>query len=98
MNNFRLTGTYYVSKAGSDSNSGTSPDSPKASIGATLALVNANNQTIIISSGTYEEALTRIGTAYTGLNIFTDGNVTIQGDTTNAISIVGINGSLSNVV
>lgn len=58
--NFQKTGTYYVSKAGSDSNSGTSPDAPKLTPQAAINAAATDNtlRTIVIGSGYYTGSLT----------------------------------------
>lgn len=48
--------TYYVSKTGSDSNSGTTSADPKLTIAAGLALLSAGDR-LIIGPGVYDEAL-----------------------------------------
>lgn len=56
-NNFKITipNSIYVSKAGNDSNSGFSPDSPKLTINGALSAINATYQRIVIGSGYYSE-------------------------------------------
>jgi len=53
-NNFRLTGDYYVSKEGSDANSGFTPDLPKLTVAAGIALLTTSNKTLVIGTGIYE--------------------------------------------
>jgi hypothetical protein len=86
--NFRLAGTFYVSKAGNDANDGLTKDTPKATINAALGLVSAANQTIIIGTGVYEEAIARPGN---GTTLRADGNVKIRGNGSNSFSITSAN-------
>lgn len=73
---FKYTGDYYVAVTGNDSNSGTSPDAPFATIQAALdAIGDTRYLTIVIGSGMYHEVL--LG------GIDGDGNyhnTTLQGD------------------
>lgn len=82
--NFRLTGTFYVSKAGNDANDGLTKDTPKATINAALGLVNAVSQTIIIGTGVYEEAINRAGNS---TMLRGDGNVKIKGNGSNNFTV-----------
>lgn len=96
-NNFRITGDIYVSKAGSDSNAGTSPDAPKASLAAALAIIVAGSTNrIVIGAGTYEESIVRVGVAIT-INLTGDGNVIIRGDGTNTFNLTNVTGTSSNI-
>lgn len=82
--NFRLTGNYYISKAGSDSNDGLTKDSPKATLNAALALVTTTGQTVIIGTGVYEEPISRGGFNHV---LRADGNVKIRGNGSNVFTI-----------
>jgi hypothetical protein len=82
--NFRLTGTFYVSKAGSDANDGLTKDTPKASVNAALGLVNAVGQTVIIGTGVYEETIVKPGNSTI---VRGDGNVKIKGNGSNIFTI-----------
>ncbi len=76
--NFKLSGSYYVSIDGSDSNSGTTKDAPKRTLQAALSLSTAN--TIIVGAGTYDESLSRgiSGASVSWNHIFVaDGSVVI---------------------
>lgn len=100
--NFQTTGTYYVSKAGSDSNAGTSPDAPKLTIQAmiTAAPVDNTSRTIVIGTGYYVEAIT-IGAR--NLAIVADGFVVIDlgagsysiNNTSSLTGVVLINGTFT---
>lgn len=95
-NNFRITGDIYVSKAGADSNAGTSPDAPKATISAGLAAITAINMRLVIGAGTYEEAISKTGTSFSGCTITADGNVVIRGDQTNGFVCSALAGASFN--
>jgi len=74
--NFRLTGAVYVSKAGNDSNAGTSPDAPKATIGGAITANVAG--LIVVGTGSYNEVFTiPSGSNITG--IVADGTVLFYG-------------------
>lgn len=78
-NNFFLTGVAYTSKGGSDSNNGTSPNTPKASIGGGVSLNAAG--ALIVGEGHYSESITgTIGGSITGITA--DGLVLVSGDST----------------
>lgn len=76
-NNFKLVGDYYVSKAGNDSNTGTSPDSPLLTIQA--ALNKSNNSTIIVASGVYTETLSKTAGNGGAIRLLGDGTVVLDG-------------------
>jgi hypothetical protein len=87
-NNFRQSGFYYVSKWGSDANSGTSPETPFATISRAIA-VATTTRSIVIGAGTYEEAF---NTGY-GHTLTPDGLVVLKGNSSNALTIQGpVNG------
>ena len=107
---FTYTGDYYVSANGSDANSGTSPDAPFATIQAALnAVGTTTNQTIVIGTGVYSEALYGGGSAYSGgnytgqlyLTLRGDGDVVVNGsgvsDTNNAALSGMRNGFIYNI-
>lgn len=75
-NNFRISGSYYVSKAGSDSNSGTSPESPKRTIQAVITAASRLPGTVVIGAGVYTEVLSAVATY--NMNLVADGAVTIR--------------------
>jgi hypothetical protein len=83
-NNFRIAGDYYLSKAGSDANAGTTGDLPKQTIGGAAA-VGTNGQTLVIGSGYYAENFT-LNRVLSG-----DGNVVIAGTGSNAATIYSAN-------
>lgn len=76
-NNFRLTGNVYVSKEGSDSNSGLTPELPKLTIQAGLNVLT-NNQTLIIGSGVYSEPFVSRSTS-NNFSVIGDGQVILEG-------------------
>lgn len=84
-NNFRITGNYYISKAGHDSNDGLTPDTPKKS------LPGPNGRKLIIGAGYYSVSADFLPQS-NGQYIWGDGNVIIDLSgatiTTGASSIV----------
>ncbi|QJD95167.1 hypothetical protein HH214_04365 [Mucilaginibacter robiniae] len=105
-NNFRYNAivgqSIYISKAGNDSNSGLTPDLPKATVQAGLTLA-ANSYTtsactIIIGTGTYEEA---ISASLRGINssgyskIVGDGEVVLRGNGSNSFVLTYTNYNFS---
>jgi len=89
---FRYTGDYYVSPTGDDSNSGTSPDAPFATIQAAMdAKGNTTTATtIVIGTGIYYEAVSTINTSNSNTNL------TIQGDGVVIINGEGISDDTTN--
>jgi hypothetical protein len=89
---FRYTGDYYVSPTGDDSNSGTSPDAPFATIQAAMdAKGNTTTATtIVIGTGIYYEAVSTINTSNSNTNL------TIQGDGVVIINGEGISEDANN--
>ena len=86
-NNFRITtGIRYCSKAGNDTNNGTSPETPKASLNGIL--FNAGNLStgaIVIGAGMYEEAANVNTTGNVTPSLLTsDGKVIFRGNGTNS--------------
>lgn len=78
-NNFLITGSAYTSKAGSDSNNGTTKDTPKGSISSAVALNLAG--LLVVGSGAYSESVSTGGSSsITG--IVADGIVSVYGDST----------------
>ncbi len=73
MNEFRESGNIYVSKSGSDSNAGNTPDFPKLTIRGGLAVLGAG-QTLVIGTGIYSEENLNLGSR----NIKGDGIVIIS--------------------
>ena len=63
-NNFRITGDYYVSKAGNDAWDGLTPDTPKRTVQAGLNLLT-NNKILVIGAGVYRETISLPSIAYT---------------------------------
>jgi hypothetical protein len=76
-NNFKLTGDYYVSIDGSDSNNGLTKDTPKRTVQAGLNLMTTNNKTLIIGAGVYKETVSSTISSST-LIIKADGEVIIE--------------------
>jgi hypothetical protein len=76
--NFKLTGDYYVSVDGSDSNNGLTKDTPKRTVQAGLNLITTAGKTLVIGSGVYRENISRFfpngGTVY----IAGDGQVYLE--------------------
>jgi hypothetical protein len=96
--NFKLTGTYYVSVDGSDSNNGLTKDTPKRTVQAGLNLMTTSNAVLIVGAGVYQETITRIWTS--GPNtIKADGKVVFEGNGSNFIylSIGGTGGATLTV-
>lgn len=77
-NNFRITGDYYVSKEGSDANSGLTPDLPKLTVQAALTLITGS-KIIVIGAGVYREPLLKAMPTGT-TTILADGKVILEGD------------------
>lgn len=84
--NFRLSGNFYVSKAGNDAWDGLTKDTPKATLNAVMGLISAASQTIIIGTGVYEEAINRLSQSTT---LRADGNVRIRGNGSNTFTFSG---------
>ncbi|MBS7565164.1 hypothetical protein KHS38_12185 [Mucilaginibacter sp. Bleaf8] len=82
---------YYVSKAGSDSNDGLTPDTPKATISGVMAAIAALAATtkvhIIVGAGVYEEAISSGSKLGIGSQMVADGQVVLRGNGTNTISL-----------
>jgi hypothetical protein len=90
-NNFFVTGASYNSKAGSDSNNGTSPNTPKNSIGGGISINATGNH--IVGEGHYSESITgNIGANITG--ILADGLVLVSGDSTMSWNPLSTNANL----
>jgi len=89
-NNFRKTGDYYVSKEGSDANSGLTPDLPKLTLQAVFNLVTTSNKKVIIGSGNWSETVSRTFPA-TGVEIYGDGVVVFDGNLTNSFLLSNTN-------
>ncbi|KGO88367.1 hypothetical protein Q765_00145 [Flavobacterium rivuli WB 3.3-2 = DSM 21788] len=81
-NNFFLTGAAYTSKAGSDSNNGTTKDTPKATLNAAVALNLVGD--VVVGAGSYSESIVAT-TAITGIR--GDGDVLFYGDSTMEFTI-----------
>jgi hypothetical protein len=79
-NNFRKTGTYYVSKAGSDVDPATA-EKPRATIAGGLALISVNGPILVIGAGMYEEALNAAPT----ITYLADGTVKLRGNSNNSL-------------
>jgi hypothetical protein len=77
-NNFRITGDYYVSKEGSDSNDGLTPETPKLTVQAGLNLLTTANKILVVGSGVYSESIAKTFNATS--NIIADGNVILNGN------------------
>lgn len=93
-NRFNHTGDYYVAINGNDSNNGTSPETPFATIQAALdAVGTSQNKTIIIGTGIYNEVLETSYTSDNRLTIQGDGDVTISGD---GVSLSQTNAAICN--
>lgn len=77
--NFKLTGDYYVSIDGSDSNNGLTKDTPKRTIQAGLNLISGTvTKTLIIGAGVYNETLNR-NNSTSITTVRADGYVVIEG-------------------
>lgn len=76
-NNFRITGTRYVSKGGHDSNDGITPDNPKKSIPTSG---NANLVVTVVGTGVYNQHLLLTGTFNQFCEYVADGRVDVNGD------------------
>ncbi|WP_407416085.1 Cna B-type domain-containing protein, partial [Methanobrevibacter sp.] len=90
-------GPIYVSTEGSDDNNG-SVDSPLSSIKKAIefAMRDGNERSIIINEGTYHEKTLEIPASY-GLNITGLGSVTINGNQSRILLIMGDNSNISNI-
>jgi hypothetical protein len=82
-NNFKIQGDVYVSKSGSDTFDGLTPNTPKATIAAAC---NLQKDSLVIGEGTYEDTGGRI------TNMAADGIVVILGNGTNAFEIHNASG------
>jgi hypothetical protein len=81
---FRKIGDIYVSKAGNDSNPGTAAQ-PVLTIGKAVQLGSgANPRTIVVGTGTYEEAF---DSSYIKLTMISDGVVVFKGNGTNTLAL-----------
>lgn len=79
-NNFRLTGDYYVSKEGSDSNDGLTPETPLLTVQTALNKVTTGvTRRIIIGSGIYKESLSKSLSAGATMYVISDGYVVFEG-------------------
>jgi hypothetical protein len=78
--NFKLTGDYYVSVDGSDSNDGLTPDTPKRTFQAGLNLITTTGKTLIAGAGVYRENISRTLGTITA-NVYADGHVILDGNT-----------------
>jgi hypothetical protein len=78
-NNFRITGNVYVSKEGSDSNDGLTPETPKLTVQAALDLATSGNRTVVIGAGVYTEPINKTWSVGSQLSIIADGEVVMQG-------------------
>jgi hypothetical protein len=98
--NFKLTGDYYVSVDGSDSNDGLTPDTPKRTIQAGLNLITTSNRTLIIGAGVYQESISKSFLGILGAVINADGVVILKSINANTIFITvggqGSNGTTIN--
>jgi hypothetical protein len=96
--NFKLTGDYYVSVDGSDSNDGLTKDTPKRTVQAGLNLMTVSNRILIIGSGVYKESLSRTVTV-SGVVVSGDGHVIITGRsiTLNVQTNIGSNITFNNI-
>lgn len=92
-NTFKLSGNYYVSKAGNDANAGTSPDAPKRTIQSALTAASSG-QSIIVGAGQYNENLSRAAGSSTAIAIYADGDVVLKSSTNTKNTIV-LDGQLS---
>lgn len=107
-NNFRVAAatnglTYYISKAGSDSNEGLTPDMPKltyAGVRAAIgALSNPSVVKIIVGTGTYEEGISGTPNIALGSTMVGDGNVVFKGTGSNTFSFNATQGiTLNNII
>jgi hypothetical protein len=85
--NFKLTGNYYVSKYGSDSNNGLTPDTPKRTIQSILSsVVTSGTSIIVIGSGVYNESLV-IPSGSRNFTLSGDGVVVIDGTGSKSLSL-----------
>jgi len=91
--NFKLTGDYYVSVDGSDSNNGLTKDTPKRTVQAALNLATTGSRTIIIGAGVYKEALLKSSTVV-NMDFFADGNVVFESPSQNSTISFSVNGTI----
>ena len=101
-NNYRLTGTRYVSKAGSDANNGLTTNTPKATVQGAINISTAGNTTII-GTGVYKESILTNWTNAAIIVFSADGTVKFLGNNANACSLApnagsGINFSLNGII
>lgn len=79
-NNFKLTGTVYVSIDGSDSNSGLTKDLPKRTVQAGFTAINGSvGGTLVIGAGVYNETIAMTTVSGTNITIIGDGQVVLDG-------------------
>jgi cytoskeletal protein CcmA (bactofilin family) len=86
-NNFKLSGDYYVSKAGNDSWDGLTPDTPKRTIQAALNLITSGTRYIIIGTGFYRESIVIGPTSVSNIILIGDGDVILDGANSNFYSV-----------
>jgi hypothetical protein len=83
-NNFRITGNKYLSKAGNNTNDGTTPELAKLTLAGALAVhVNAQATILSIGSGTYKEPVAWDKAGF----IKSDGLVVFSGDGANIFEL-----------
>jgi hypothetical protein len=80
-NNFRITGDYYVSKKGSNSNDGLTAETPLLTVQAALDKITTSvTRRIIIGSGVYRETINRVlsGNITPTISLVADGVVILE--------------------
>jgi hypothetical protein len=94
-NTFRITGNFYVSKAGNDANDGLTPENAKATINGGLNLISANGQILVIGAGMYEETINKT-TTFSAI-IRADGEVKLRGNGNNIFTLSGATINFNNI-
>jgi hypothetical protein len=95
--NFKLTGDYYVSVDGSDSNNGLTKDTPKRTIQAGLNLITTNSKTLVVGAGVYNETISR-GVSIIGVLIIADGIVILDGVSGKTFFLNSMSGTFSGFI
>jgi hypothetical protein len=91
--NFKLTGDYYVSVDGSDSNNGLTKDTPKRTVQAGLNLMTTSGKTLIIGAGVYRESISFVQNINVIIYIKGDGKVIFEGNQSNRFYLSSPNGT-----
>jgi hypothetical protein len=88
--NFKLTGDYYVSKEGVDTNDGLTPTTPLLTIQAALNKITTGvTRLIIVGTGVYREPISyTLSATNRKVRLYADGQCVIEGDGANSFVVV----------